>query len=292
MVFPVAAALGIGTSIIGGIMGGSQQNAARRAEQERIDQQYRYDMQMYRYSNRETNRNYRFRLKETANQRQFNEQSLTFQEQSALNDYGYGLAIRDFDHQLQMRQYRESEKIYGQQLGFNQLAAMSARDSEERQLTEIMAGMAFDSQDLMVKMLQEEGQLEALGTSGKSTAKALASAIAGYGRNQAILAENLSSARRETNSNLRDIDLRKQEADMNAQARRMLQPVKGPDPLAPLRMPRAKILDPLKPKKPPLPLKGTNTVPGASGLTIASNIATGALGALSSAYNPSTRSFS
>ena len=57
----------------------------------------------------------------------------------------------------------------------------------------------------------------------------------------------------------------------------MLKPLKAPDPIAPLAMPRATILDPLKPKKPPKPKKGVNTMPAASGLAIANNFVTSGL---------------
>jgi hypothetical protein len=157
-----------------------------------------------------------------------------------------------------MRQYQQSEKIYGMQLKFNNQAAQVARESENRRFQEILTGMAFDQQDMLVKMLQEEGQVQALGVSGRSAGKVLASAVASYGRNQAILAESLVSAKKETKIARKQIEMEKYGADLNANARRMLAPIKAPAPSAPLRMPRAVILDPPKPLELPDPVKGAS----------------------------------
>lgn len=266
---------GLGASIVmgafGAISGADQASRAREAEQARIEAQYKQDQQNYRFNWNTTRREYRYRVKETNIARQNQEANLRFQEETALRDYKYGLAIRDFEYGQQMRQYAESERLYGLRRGFNFQAAVEAHSAETRRLNEIMTGMAFDQQDLLVKMLQEEGQVMALGTSGRSTGKALASALASYGRNQAILAESLLSAERESNVSRRQIELSKYEADLNADAQRMLKPQLGPKAPAPLKMPRAQILDPLKPKKPPKPVKGVNTMPTASGLAIANN---------------------
>jgi len=273
------------TEIIGGVvLGGlgaisssSAQNEARRREQERINQQYKYDKQNYRYNWNTTRREYRFRVNETNIARQNQEANLGYLEQTAQNDYKYNLAIRDFDYANQVRQFNESERIYGLQKGFNATAQAQAQANEDRRYQEILTGMAFDQQDMLVKMLQEEGAVAARGVSGRSAAKSLGSVLAGYGRNQAIAAESLLSAQRETNAASRQIALDRYGADLAADARRMLKPLKAPAPIAPLAMPRATILDPLKPKKPPKPKKGVNTMPAASGLAIANNFVTSGL---------------
>jgi hypothetical protein len=95
-----------------------------------------------------------------------------------------------------------------------------------------------------------------MGTSGRSAAKNLASLVASYGRNQAIQAENLYSINRETAANMREIDLQKEGADLQARSKRMLQPLRGPDPSAPLPTPIPKIVDPHRPKNTPRPVPG------------------------------------
>jgi hypothetical protein len=133
--------------------------------------------------------------------------------------------------------------------------------------------MAFEQQDMLVKMLQEEGQVQASGASGRSSGKALASAMASYGRNQAIMAESLVSAKKENKVSMRQIDTEKYGADLAAQSRRMLVPMKAPDPMAPLKMPRATLQDPRQPVKPPKPIKGaTSSLAGGIARGVANDI--------------------
>lgn len=267
-------AAGVG-AIFSGISGASSRSSAKKAEQKRIDNQYKYDQKNWKFNWDNLQREYKYRVKETGTARKNQERNLRYMENTAVRDFQYNLAIRDYDYKNQLRQYNESERIYGLQLGFNNQAAEMAMANEERRFNEIMNGMAFEQQDMLVKMLEQEGEIQARGTSGRSAAKSIGSALAGYGRNQAILAESLLSAQRESSASRRQIGLDKYGADLNAQSRRMLKPLLAPAPMAPLKMPRATILNPLKPKKPPKPIKGTNTVQGATGLSVISDMLDG-----------------
>lgn len=236
-----------------GIIAGIANN---RAQKKAADRQFKYDKKVWDYNYDEANRDYNWRLGENQVTRRNIDDNARYSEQTALRDYQYNLAIRDFDYANQARQFNESERIYGLQLGFNNQAAQVAYEAENRKFQETLTGMAFEQQDMLVKMLQEEGQLQASGASGRSAGKAIASAMASYGRNQAIMAESLVSARKENKISLREIDTQKYGSDLNAHSRRMLQPMKAPDPMAPLAMPRATIVDPRAPVKPPKPIKG------------------------------------
>ena len=249
--------------IISGILG-------NRAEKKAADRQHKYDLSNWNYNFDEANRDFDFQVQGNQIARQNIENNSIYQEQSALRQYQNELAIRDFDYGNQVRQYNQSEQIYGLQLGFNNLASQVAYEAENRRFEEILTGMAFEQQDMLVKMLQEEGQVQASGASGRSAGKALASAMASYGRNQAIMAESLVSATKESNIARRQITTEKYGADLNAWSRRMLAPLKAPDPMAPLKMPRATLQDPRKPVKPPKPIKGAT---GSTGAAIASGAA-------------------
>lgn len=264
MVFgAILGAVGAGLGLLGQSSQASAQNRA-------INAQYEYDKDYADYSWRSTLQAYDFRLQENQTARFNQETNLNYLEQSQIRAYTDQLAIRDYEYQNQMRQYQQSERIYGMQLKFNNQAAEVARESENRRFQEILTGMAFDQQDLFVKMLQEEGQVQALGVSGRSAGKVLSSAIASYGRNQAILAESLVSAKKESRIARKQIEMEKYGADLNAEARRMLAPIKAPAPSAPLSMPRAVILDPPRPLRPPDPIKGA-AAQGPSPFSIAAN---------------------
>lgn len=216
----------------------------------------RYNLDSWKYTNRENRRSWKDVIRANEAQRENIKANAEWQDSTAKRAWQDELKIREFDYSNQVRQFNESERIYGLQLGYNNRAASEAKAAENRQLAEVMTAMAFDSQDLFVKMLQEEGQIQAMGTSGRSAAKNLASLVATYGRNQAIQAENLYSANRETAANMREIDLQKEGADLQAKSKRMLQPLRGPDPSAPLPTPIAKITDPHRPGKTPKPVPG------------------------------------
>lgn len=272
---------GVVTGVIGAAASASSQSAARDAQQQAIDRQHDYNVKRYNYDWEETLRSYDYRMGEVATQRQNLENELRYREASDFRRYQDDLAIRAFDYGNQVRQFNESERIYGLQLGFNNMASQLAHQAENRRFQEIVTGMAFDQQDMLVKMLQEEGQIQAAGVSGRSAGKVLSSALASYGRNQAILAESLTSAKKDSRVARNQIDLQKYGADLQAQSRRMLKPLLAPAPSAPLKMPRATLLDPLKPVKPPEPIKAANTVLGPSPLSIANN----AVGGFMSGYS-------
>jgi len=254
-------------AVIGAVAGGIGSIFGSSAQSDAIKKQHKYDKEVWNYQFDEANRDYEWRLGENRVNRQNIDNNARFSEQTALRDYQYNLAIRDFDYSNQARQFNESERIYGLQLGFNNQAAQVAYEAENRKFQETLTGMAFEQQDMLVKMLQEEGQLQASGASGRSAGKAIASAMASYGRNQAIMAESLVSAKKENKISMREINTQKYGADLNAQSRRMLQPMKAPDPMAPLKMPRATIVDPRAPVKPPKPIKGAAASPIGSVLT-------------------------
>jgi hypothetical protein len=248
---PTGAILG-GVSAVAGIAGGifgdkKAEKAARK--------QHKYNTANWQYSYEEATRDYDWRVNENKILRSNDENRSRYTDQTALNDYRNSLAIREFDYANQMRQYQQSERIYGMQLGFNNQAAQVAYEAENRRFQETLTGMAFEQQDMLVQMLQQEGELQASGVSGRSSGKALASALASYGRNQAVMAESLVSADKETRATRRGIATDKYSADLGAFSKRMLEPMKAPAPMAPLKSPRLTITDPRKPVQGPRPLK-------------------------------------
>lgn len=280
-----------GISAIGGIFGASaqqrQQDQARALQQEAINRQFKKDKQEYRFNWKETKANYNW-LKDGINIQRANEERLaSYRDATNLQDYNYRLKIQDYEYNQQMRMYNKSEQLYKQQRGFNAQAAQLAYASENRRLQETFQEAAFNNQDLLVQMLEEEGKSIARGQSGRSAGKAIQTAVASYGRNQAIIAESLVSAERQSRINTRNIDLQRYGADLAAEANRMLRPERLPALPVPIATPRAVFQDPRKPKKPPKPIKMTNTTLGGSSAPVwnaaISGIA-GVTGSLSSLY--------
>lgn len=276
---PIGAIIGAGVSLLGGALsaGASAGEArrARRLEQQRIEKQYEYDKSVYDFNWKQTERQYKFAKKETETARLNQENNLLYQDETASRAYGLNLAIRNFEYANQIRAYNESERIYGQQRALNRAASNLAMADESRRYGELIKGMAFEHQDMLVKLMKEQGAVEARAGQGVSAKNLSGDVLAQFGRNQAIMLQNLLSAEQESLRNERQINFERYSADVAADARRMLEPLLAPAPMAPLSMPRATLLDPLKPEKGPKPLKGTNTVSVPSGLSIANNFLNG-----------------
>lgn len=273
--------LGAAGGIFGAVSQGNAQNEARARQEAYLKQQFEQDKKSYQFNWEESLRNYEHVKAQIAIQRAQEETIASLKDRMAADEYKYNLAIRDYDYLNSLRQYNESEKRYTNQRYFNNLAAGLAQESEQRRYQEIETSSAFDSQDMLIEMLQSEGMQQARGVAGRSSARATDSVLAAYGRNQAVLAESLVSAKRQSNMNMRDIALQKYGADLSAEANRMLMPTQGPELPAPYKTPRGVFLDPLEPRKGPAPVKGVNTVQGASPLGIVSGIAGSIAGGVS-----------
>ncbi len=286
MAWPViGAVLGLGASIAGSVAQNNATAQQRADVDKQLDNQYEQDKKVYEYNWDQSLREYEYLLQGVNIKRAEEETIGRLKDQMALDQYKYNLAIRDFDYQNSLRQYNESEKIYGKQLSFNQLAAQQAARSEQDKLRETFMSTAFENQDMMIEMLQQEGLIQARGVSGKSVDKLLQSAMSQFGRNQAVLAESLVSAERQTNRNLEKIRLDKYGADLAAEANRMLKPMLGPDIPIPYKTPRATFQDPLAPQKGPAPVRGVNTAARASGLGIAASSIAATVNAGNQIYN-------
>lgn len=192
-----------GISLLGGLFGNAQQSSAQR--------QARRDAQALAKYENETN----------------------------LLNWEYAKKIRDFEYNQSLRIYSKSEEVYGKQLGFNQSAAARSYEAENRKMREYLQGLSFQKQDQFVQMLQARGKAQAGLTPGRSSQRLLGDVMSQYGRNNAILAENLLSAYKQQQSDLTDIGLQKQGADLAAYERLGLKPIKPPEPPKPLSKPAA-----------------------------------------------------
>lgn len=250
-------AIGLGTSIFGA---SKQDSAAQKA----ADASYKYDTKVWKYNWKEAKRDYRYANRSRDIAIRNNENELAFREATAKLDWQYGMAIRDVRNRTAQRQYAQSEANYKKQLSFNNLAAAEAYESANRQFKEIGIAQSFQYQDQLVQSIEEEGKVRATGNSGRSAAKSLQANLAAYGRNVAIMEESMRSAKAQHVANIRGINLKKLEADLAAEAARMLKPEMEPALPEPLAMPRTIFQNVQKPKKPPKPIKyapgGGNTL--------------------------------
>ncbi len=267
-----AAWIGLGVSAVSGILGGigsSRQDAAARRAQ---DAQNKYNKQVWAFNKEKIGLDYDQSVK-IFNAGVRNEETLAaFKDQTNLDDYLYKLRIQDFEYQTQMRQYRKSEELYGQQLTYNAMAQQAANEAEYRRLQDATNEIAYQNQDIILKYLDTQGITAVKGQQGRSAEKAEQVQLAALGRNQAILFDSLLSARGETEAALKKIAADKYGADLSAQAARMLQPDRSPTIPSPLKTPRAEMVAPRAPTiydYGPKPVKGAAVQSGLSGWSTA-----------------------
>jgi len=252
---PFSTILGIGGAILGGIGGQAEADAQNEAN----DRQFDYYLQNWQYNKQSTRANYRHEVNQWRINRSNERQRTRHLDKTNLQDWQYALKIQDYEYRSQMRQYAKSEQIYGQQLSFNKMAAEAAKEAEYRKLQDSTNEIAFQNQDLVIKAMAMEGAAATKGQQGRSADKNVQSVFASLGRNQAILAESLLSAKADTAAAMKKIANDKYGADIAAQAARMLTPERLPQPPKPIKTPRAKFLKPRKPQKfdfGPRPVKG------------------------------------
>jgi hypothetical protein len=243
------------SALLSGLGGQAEADAQNAA----IERQHKYNMQSWRYGKKSTKSDYRHSVKQWRLNEQNEETLAAFKDATNLQDWQYNLKIQDFEYASQMKQYAKSEQIFKQQLTFNKMAQAAANEAEYRKLEDTTKELAFLNQDIVIKALQSEGAAAVRGQQGRSAEKLEQAQFAALGRNQAILAESLLSAKADTGAALRKIANDKFGADLAAEANRMLRPDRLPQPPKPLTTPRAEYLKPRRPKKfdiGPMPIKG------------------------------------
>jgi hypothetical protein len=252
-------------------------NAAKKNEKKQINQKYQIDTEQYNFAWEEQLRNYNFTLGQTQQNRANEAKLAKYQDATAVSKYTNDLKIREYEYGNALKQFNESERIFNKQIEFNQQAAQRAMTSENQKLQETFMSSAFEHQDMLVQMMQEEGMMQARGVSGKSAGKLLQGALAQFGRNQAVMAESLVSADRSNRRALDKIGIDQYQANISAEANRMLPPSIAPAPVKPLATPRSVLLDPRKPVKGPPPRKGIPTITNAGIVAgaIGSGVSTG-----------------
>jgi hypothetical protein len=255
MAFPFGLAIAGVSSILGGLGGQAEANAQNRAQ----EAQYEQNLQSWQYGKKRTRADYQQNRKQWRLNKRNEETLAAWKDSTNLQDWQYNLRIQDFEYASQIKQYAKSEKIFGQQLTFNQMAQAAANEAEYRKLEDTTKELAFQNQDLVIKAVQSSDVSAVKNIQGRSADKAEQAEFASLGRNQAILAESLLSAKADTDAAMRKIAADKFGADIAAEASRMLKPDRLPQPPKPLTTPRAEFLKPRKPKEfdfGPRPIKG------------------------------------
>tara|TARA_R100000005_G_C4958233_1_gene176010 strand:+ start:70 stop:957 length:888 start_codon:yes stop_codon:yes gene_type:complete len=196
-----------------------------------------------------------------------------YEWETSLRNYKYNQGIQDYQYLQTAKQYQSSVENTQQQLVYNSMAAMEARESEQASLNEILTEDAFQRESLLVEQLKRQGQA-ALMQAGNSRAKAIQSANAQVGRDRAVMRASLDSARLQSERNMRDIALGKFIDDQNVMSSMMIRPERLPDLPAPIQAPERIFVAPIEATEAfvPAPLQQSTFAPIVQGIASAGSV--------------------
>ncbi len=272
-IFGVIAAVGAVASVVGGISA-SKQASKNNA---RAEQNYNEQKDAARVQADKTNE---YNKKVFAADKANYYSNRAYDWQTSVRNYQYNQAIQDYNFLQTARQYQSSVENTQQQLTYNSMAAMQARESEQAALNDILNEDAFQRESLLVERLKNEGQA-ALLQAGNSRAKAVQSALAQSGRDSAVMRASLTSAQLQSQRNMRDIALGKFIDDQNVMAAMMIRPDRLPDLPAPIQAPERIFVEPIEASEAfiPAPLQQSTFAPIVQGIGSAAGGLTSAYGA-------------
>lgn len=238
------------------LFGGDQTDEQNKA----VSRQYKYDVANWNHDYGTYIKERDHQLKQNRLTRKFNEDSTLWKERTAVENYNQRIAIQNYEFNNATAQYNQAETNYKRQLGFNNLAAGAAHESQLRAYEETQAEQAFQRQEQQLEALIQEGDARARGVSGRGAAKIAQTQEAALGRNIAIMDESMKNATEQFQANLKKIATDKYGADLAAEAKRMIEPGRKPAIPRPRVLPRTKVLDPILKPKGPRPERGARYV--------------------------------
>ena len=139
-----------------------------------------------------------------------------YTNESNNRQYKHALMVREAKWYNQIANWNNQRTDYKKTLHSNNEAAGRAYASEQQRLNEMYQQAAFSNQDMLTKLLQASGMSQATGQSGQSLKRNQDMHLAAYGRNNAVVAEKLASAKNAMN--LRNETVWHQQKSANNQA--------------------------------------------------------------------------
>jgi len=228
----LAVAYGV-SQLVGGFFRRKSANKAKKEEDKFLDEKEAIDnlSRDYRIDGLKAGR--AESIRKIDHQKRNSRSAALFQDKLNKQKYDYSLKIRDHQIRQNERKYEKSEKLYGQAIDLNAREAASAKRSQMRELSEAVKEKAFANENRIIESLIARGESRV--KSGNSNNNKIGQAqLFALGQNMAVDAESLFSAKINTGEAIRDIDRNWEQADVNADARRMLKPEDPPMPPSPL----------------------------------------------------------
>jgi len=153
--------------------------------------------------------------------------SFTQQQQEA----NYQNSVAQQQYLNQTAAYQQSERAYQEQIRLNSEAANRAYTSEQGKLAAEFRKASEEAQKLSVVSLQQQGLVRASGRTGQSMGLLMADAERSYGRDYAMLGQNLAYANQDYFTGTESIFNQAQSQQNVAASQRMIAP-SAPIPVA------------------------------------------------------------
>ena len=259
--------LKVGLGLFGASKSASSASAAAQMQNKQIEATYKYDLQKWKMDKKAAKAKHAFyikQLKQTAK----NEKALAkYKDKTNLQNYNYLVEQIDLQQDLNEKAYKKSNDIYKQQLKINALEEDEALNNQHRALEEIRTENRYEQQDVLLDSLVAEGQIRALGQTGRSADKRVSANTLKAGTKLTLLDLSLQNATVASQAAMRGIRNARTVADLNAEAAKMLDPGTLPKPPKPIATPTAGYVFPKALKDydfGPKPIKGAKASPSAA----------------------------
>ena len=159
------------------------------------------------------------------------------QNKAAIRNYKHQIAERELNWRNTLNSWNQKRMQYKVKINENHLAANRAYAGEQQKLNEIYQKAAFSNEEVLTKMVGQQGQNLAAGRTGKSAQRSNSMMMAAVGRQQAQLAASLTSARQQTMTTNRDVRNKLISTNNDAFSEVAMKPLPGIAPPAPVMTP-------------------------------------------------------
>ncbi len=159
------------------------------------------------------------------------------QNKAAIRNYKHQIAERELNWRNTLNSWNQKRMQYKVKINENHLAANRAYSQEQQKLNEIYQKAAFTNEEVLTKMVGQQGQNLAAGRTGKSAQRSNSMMMAAVGRQQAQLAASLTSARQQSMTNNRDVRNKLISTNNDAFSQVAMKPLPGIAPPAPVMTP-------------------------------------------------------
>jgi len=238
MALGVLAGISAGASVLGGIFGSRSASRQNKAAQKAYEEQKKAAKKQADKTNK-----YNEQVFAVDKENYFNNRE--YEWETSLRNWQYNQDIQDYQYLQSAKQYLGSIENAEKQLVYNSMAAMDAQESEQASLNEILAEDAFKQEGLLIESLQNQGRASMV-QAGNSRAKSMQSAAAQTGRDRAVMAASLDSARAQSARNMRDITMQKFQDDQNVMSSLMIRPDRLPSLPKPIQAPERIFVEPME----------------------------------------------